>query len=272
MFGRRTSSTADWTGPDRVIVHAGFRKTGTTTVQDFLALNAAHLPQGLAVSPRDALTQGFRKAVAAHIDAPQPRGLAREAQALRMAVQKIGEETLLISDENLFGQHMATSDGRDIFDLAAEFLPMIEQALSGAAVEFVLYTREQERWLRSAWAQGVKRSGIARSFDDWQSGLPRLDPARGIARIRAALAAPLHVFAMEDDLSGPDPLMGRALFHVAGLDDATLETFDRPGRSNESLPGSALQFLLKLNALGLDAADRRRVARLVEDNPELFAA
>lgn len=261
-----------WTGPKRIIVHAGLRKTGTTSIQNFLSLNAARLPEGVAVSPRDDLTKPWRKAVAADIEKPDRRAVQRAAKALGAAVQDISADVLVISDENLIGQSVVAPDGRDIFDLAATYLPMIETALHGAQIEFVIYTREQDRWLKSAWAQGVKRSGIADSFENWRSRLPRIDAQEGLARVRSALNSPLHVFAMEDDLDGPAPLIGRALFGVAGLDDATLASFEPAQRSNESLPETALGFLLKLNALELGKTDRRRVARLVEDHPELFAS
>lgn len=269
MFGTRKTS---WTGPARVIVHAGFRKTGTTTIQRFLKTNADALPTDLVVSPRTELTRPWRKAVAAHIERPQPRALEKAADGLRASVQSVTAQTLLVSDENLFGQSMVTADGRDIFDLAAEFLPMIEEALAGAQVEFVLYTRKLEPWLRSAWAQGVKRSGVAADYPDWRAALPSLEPEPGLAKVRAALKSPLHVFAMEDDLSGNAPLLGRALYRLAGLDDATLQRLKHPPRANESLPATALSLLLKLNALGLETRDRRRVARVIEESPELFAS
>jgi hypothetical protein len=261
-----------WTGPKRIIVHAGLRKTGTTSIQDFLSRNAARLPRGIAISPRDDLTKAWRRAVAADIEKPARRAVQREARALRTAVQGIKADILVISDENLSGQSVVAPDGRDIFDLAATYLPMIEEAFYGAKIEFVIYTRAQDLWLKSAWAQGVKRSGIAESYENWRAGLPQIDPKEGLARLRSALKSPLHICAMEDDLAGPAPLIGRALFALAGLDNATLAGFEPAPRANESLPEAALGFLLKLNALELGKTDRRLVARLVEDHPELFAS
>ncbi|MEC7669289.1 MAG: hypothetical protein VXZ18_09865 [Pseudomonadota bacterium] len=269
LFGKRAQP---WTGPKRVILHCGFRKTGTTTIQEWMRLNAAQLPDGFAVSARDELTQPFRQAVSRHIRKPDLKSVEREAQALRAAIEGMNAETVLVSDENLFGRFMMADDGRDIFDLAAEILPLLERAFGDAPLEFVFYTREQDRWLRSAWAQDVKRAGVSQPFDQWRSALSSISWETGLARITAALTAPVHVFRMEDDLSASDPLMGRALFGFAGLSADQIAASERPGRENESLSAAALNFLLKVNALGLAQDDRRKVARLVEENRGCFVA
>ncbi|MBO6867401.1 MAG: hypothetical protein JJ877_10190 [Thalassococcus sp.] len=269
LFGKRAQP---WTGPKRVILHCGFRKTGTTTIQEWMRLNAAQLPDGFVVSARDELTQPFRQAVSRHIRKPDLKSVEREAQALRVAIEGMNAETVLVSDENLFGRFMMAEDGRDIFDLAAEILPLLERAFGDAPLEFVFYTREQDRWLRSAWAQDVKRAGVSQPFDQWRSALSSISWETGLARITGALNAPVHVFRMEDDLSASDPLMGRALFGFAGLSADQIATSERPGRENESLSAAALNFLLKVNALGLAQDDRRKVARLVEENRGCFVA
>ncbi|MDJ0822691.1 MAG: hypothetical protein QNJ09_12895 [Paracoccaceae bacterium] len=269
----RTEKRGPWQGAQRVIIHLGFRKTGSTSIQQLLAMNAGLLPDGFVASPRADLTKPFRKIAAEHAEAPQPKALRRAGQELRDAVEGIAADTLLISDENLIGQSMVTADGRTLFDLAVEVLPVIETAFGDAPLEFVAYTRDRTGWLRSAYNQAVKRSGVVQQRDDWIAGMPdRLDWQAGLDQLRGVLKAPLSIFAMEDDLAGEAPLMGRALLMHAGLTAEDLAGLERPGRSNESLGPGALQFLLKLNALGLPSKDRRRVARLVEDNPGLFAA
>ncbi|MBN9889169.1 hypothetical protein [Salipiger abyssi] len=272
LFGS-SQRVEPWTGPSRVVLHCGFRKTGTTFIQDVLRDNAAKLPEGFAASPRETLTRGWRRAVADDIrkrNRATARELQREAQLLRAAIAAMPAKTALISDENLFGTDVVAPDGATIFQLAAQYLPMLETALAGASLELVFYTRDMGKWLRSAWGQAVKRKGETADFDTWAARQPPLDWESGIATIRAAVASPVTVYAMEDDLAGEAPLMGRALFRHAGLDDATVATFDLPDASNTALPAGAMDLMRKLNGLGLAPKDRRAVSQLVEDNPEVF--
>lgn len=262
-----------WTGPSRVVLHCGFRKTGTTFIQDVLRENVAKLPEGFAASPRETLTRGWRRAVSDDTrkrSRATARELQREAQVLRAAIEAMPAKTVLISDENLFGTDVVAPDGATIFDLAVRYLPMLEAALAGAPLELVFYTRDMARWLRSAWGQAVKRKGETADFETWAARQPSLDWESGLAAIRAAVASPVTVCAMEDDLAGERPLMGRALFRHAGLDDATVASFALPKTSNPALPAGAMDLMRKLNGLGLSPKDRRAVSQLVEDNPEVF--
>ncbi|SIS83465.1 hypothetical protein SAMN05421759_104165 [Roseivivax lentus] len=275
-FLSRKPAAAPWQGPARVIVHCGFRKTGTTSIQDFLRLNADALPEGLSVSARDALTRPFRRAVQAHIHAPGRSALSRveaEAAALCAHWAQDSGETVLISDENLFGKDIVAEDGRTIFDLAATYLPILERHFgTGPDLHFVFYTRDRDAWLSSAYNQAVKRRGVTADADRWIAAIPgEVDWTPGLAKIRAALSAPVHVFAMEDDLSGAAPLLGRALFRLAGIDDAAMDAMPRPGRSNESLKPAVLDFMRKLNGLDIPLDARRKVGRLVEASQDLFA-
>ncbi len=276
IFSRKAAKRTDASGPRRVILHCGFRKTGTTTIQNFLRLNADALPSGLAVSARDEITLPYRRAV---LDDLRAAGRSSRAKVDRAAAElcrhwaKATAETVLISDENLFGNDMITPDGRTIFDLAAEYLPILERHFAGVPdVQFVFYTRNRSAWLRSAYNQAVKRRGVTDTEDDWIAALPTsLDWETGLATIRAALSAPVHVFAMEDDLAGDAPLLGRALFKLAGIEDAALDAMARPPRANESLKPNVLDFMRHLNALDIPLDARRKVGRLVEAHQDLFA-
>lgn len=268
----RRQDEAAWPGPRRIVVHAGFRKTGSTSVQDWLSMNASALPSGFLASPRDDLTRPFRKAANDFVKHGNRRRLRRACEDLRNAVAGIDAEVLLISDENLIGRSMVSDDGRTIFALASEILREMERAFGAAPLEFVFYTRDKDRWLRSAWAQGVKRAGVAVDFPAWKADLPTFEWEGEIAKIRDALRSPVRVYAMEEDLAHSPAVVGRSLFVHAGLPDHLVDTLPRPGRSNASLPRSALAFLLQVNALNLPLAQRRSISRLVEDNVDLFAS
>ncbi|GGG81433.1 hypothetical protein GCM10011415_33740 [Salipiger pallidus] len=269
LFGTTTRATA-WSGPRRVVLHCGFRKTGTTFIQDVLAANA--LPDGLAASARDDVTRPWRRAVDEDI-AKRSRASARavrdQGRALRSAIEASPAETFLVSDENLFGADLIAPDGETIFDLAARYLPLLEEAFEGAPIEFVLYTRDMDKWLRSSWGQAVKRKGETRDHADWRAGLPSLDWDSGLAKIRTAIRAPLTVFSMEDDVTAGG-LMGQGLFRHIGLTSAQIAAFDTPQSSNNALPAGALELMQQINALGLAPRDRRRVADVVEANGQVF--
>ncbi|WP_420328149.1 hypothetical protein [Mameliella sp.] len=271
---RRAQRVSGWSGPDRLVLHCGFRKTGTTFIQDVLRENTGKLPGGFVVSPRDTLTRGWRRAVADDIRRRKrgtARAVLREAQALGAAIEAMKAQTVLISDENLFGADVVAPDGTaTIFDLAGHYLPMLEEALAGAPLDLVFYTRDMDKWLRSAWGQAVKRKGVTQDYREWAASLPPLDWDKGIATIRAAVRAPVTVFPMEADLEGENPLLGRALYRHAGLDDAEIAALDLPRASNTALPSGAMDLMRKINGLGLTPQDRRAVSQLVEENPQVF--
>jgi hypothetical protein len=91
----------------RIIVHLGFPKTASTTIQAMLAANAGRFGPGIVVSPKDDLTRKLRKNALRFMRSGGKAWFRwRHAVATREMVRKIDAmafETLLISDENMVG-------------------------------------------------------------------------------------------------------------------------------------------------------------------------
>jgi len=176
---------------ERVLLHVGAPKTGTTSLQHFLVCNQAALRTRAFYVP-SALRRG-----AQHIDLPLLFGPRREnlerltgarngsieeqrefvANAFATEIARVGgADTLSISSEHLFGSNPSAIDAYRRF-----FEPYAER------FESLMYLRRQDRWIASSVLQRRKGSasadtrfrvaGSPRSFEQvirrWDAGSDR---------------------------------------------------------------------------------------------------
>ncbi|KAA9005225.1 hypothetical protein [Histidinibacterium aquaticum] len=251
----------------RVVIHAGFRKAGSTSIQSMLRANAHRLAP-IEVHARDDLTEPFRKEAMTYCRTGAPRKLRKARAAAVVMARNCGGGTVVISDENLVGNRIVTERGETIYDLAALFLPMLEEAFSDAEVSFVLYTRDPDKWLRSAYRQDVANGNTAADFETWLGAIPGdLDSEAGIERLRGALKSAIRVVRMEDEAK---EALGATVLRLAGVAEEELNRFEPAGRENASLGEAATEFLRQVNALSLGDRPRAQVAELVRRNQKLF--
>jgi hypothetical protein len=259
--------------PERVVLHAGFRKAGSTSIQKLLSGNRDRFPAHFQIAARDDTTLQVRRAVYQRCRSNakgESKAIAREAK--RLAISLMGEKgrTVVISDENLTANMVFNDQGETIIDWTVEILPIYEKAFSSSKLEIVLYIRSREPWLRSAYTQEVKRKGLTVPFEEWLDVVPaEVDLRSGIDRIRVSVNCPLHVFDMEEELMSGS-VLGSGLMELLGLSSEEIGDLKRPGRRNASPPAGAIDLIRMVNVEFSDKDTRHRLVELIIRNSDLF--
>lgn len=233
----------------RVIIHPGFHKTGTSSVQSHLReVRAAWAPRYLI-----ALREDFRDVTAAAQAFSRSRdpielglfqaGLAEWAEGLDLS----RTEVIVISAETLAGKlpgaPASVSDYTAAPALMAAAAEVLRMALGAKTrIDFYLSTRAPEAWLASLHWQHVRSGRLSEPAADFAARMaPGADLAAAAQAITARVAPdPVHVVALEDTRDLPEgpltpllDLMGVPAGMRAGL--AQPHAFNaRPPRAAET--------------------------------------
>ena len=222
----------------RVVVHAGFHKTGTTSLQQFLYKNGKHLwPKTAMVLPfklrETASTQSLR-----YSRDPDPETLDAFAADLRAILSQLDlgpNRPVIISDENLSG-HIPGRHGTTGYDqcpaLIERLVDVVREVLDeDADLRFVFTTRDRDSWLRSVWMHNLMRWRLTLDFDDFVASLGPMSDLDAVTRaVRDELGLAPEV---RDKLTptgiamrGPHPALARLLLELnrSDRDDGDVRT------------------------------------------------
>jgi hypothetical protein len=249
----------------RIILHAGFHKTGTKTLQACLDINDYRLMPDWRVE-----TRPHNDALGAVAEAARDYSVTRSAADLAMvsaqtvlwlaALDLAPADGLIASSEDLAGHMPGRSGVKDYGAVANVLHAIIDIAgqLYEGAVEFeVLFTtRAPEPWLCSLYFQQSKHSDLTLDFAPFCAAIPKAaDHAAIVAKTRRKLGdVPVHFAALEDLARrrlGP----AEAVFDVLGLPDALRATFE-PANARNTMPAPGLaEAYVAANRLGLSRDD-----------------
>lgn len=244
----------------RILIHPGFHKTGTTSVQFGLQRNAATLAPRLRVL----LMEDFPKAVTAarrHTADPAPKRLDAYARGLDMAFAKLDAadaRPVLVSSEKLLGW-IPGRKANWSYAAAPDFMARLVEVLRarfGGGAEIVLFftTRAPEAWMRSVYWQNLKVMRLTEEFTHYRT---RLEAAARLEEVVEAVRATLGrrpglnivsrpIEALHESPQGP---LGTALGLLGVSDEGLL-----PFKSYNMQPDGAARALLELNRSELDDA------------------
>lgn len=250
----------------RVIVHAGYHKTGTTSLQDFLNDNKALFAPSLRYYGKaDFLAAGAHARV--YAQRPFPWRLYRFRRSLRRFLADVPEGgTIVLSRETFSGGmpgHRRLGGGlmmsyhRPALKLARVIVAELRRRFGpGVEIAFFYTTREREAWIRSVHGHLLRSIRLTDDFETFRARFPALaGPAEEAARMEAALApVPVVSAALEDWADRPEG-PGGALLDLAGV-PAELRTRARPARRGNTGQDAALrQAFLALNRGGAGKAE-----------------
>ncbi|MEQ9260332.1 MAG: hypothetical protein RIG84_14690 [Roseovarius sp.] len=244
----------------RILIHPGFHKTGTTSVQSGLQRNAATLAPRLRVL----LMEDFPRAITAarrHSADPAPKRLDAYAQALDAAFAKLDPKDarpVLVSSEKLLGWIPGRRDNWSYAaapDFMARMVEVLEARFGGAA-EITLFftTRDPEAWMRSVYWQNLKVMRLTEEFESYRSRLAKAVPLDEVVEaVRRTLGSrpglrvvSRPVEALREAPQGP---LGAALDLLEIGCEGLL-----PFKSYNLQPEGAARALLDLNRSGMDDA------------------
>lgn len=250
----------------RIVIHAGFHKTGTSTVQATLRANRAvlkaraRLVLGRGMAPLLSAARGY----STWRDPLSLAKVAARADALMADLPDPGQRTLILSAEELSG-HMPGREGIDSYAAAGPLLGEVVRALRArfqdAAIAVVFTTRAAESWLRSAHWEHVKSSAMTEDFDSFAARMAgAADLGAEVARLAPQLApVPVQSIALEGwatDPLGPT----RPLLRLARVPARLIEAMTPVPRANAARP-EALEALLEINRSISDPEARRAAKR-----------
>lgn len=204
----------------RVLLHAGFHKTGTTSAQDFLDRNRALIRPYAAILLHPPLTS-VAHWVRDYALLPDRRRLQviTEEFAEALAREPLDGRDLIISHEELCGP-MPLGDAAQAYPHAVPLLGALIAAFWGAGLTDLhlhFSLRDQAEWVNSVYSHQVRKQSKVRLTEDRDRFTARLMACRledQVAAIRAALP---DIPITASDLAQAEGVFGPAQPFVAFL-------------------------------------------------------
>ena len=194
--------------PPRILVHAGFYKTGTTSLQGFLAQNRAALTPWFAYYGQGDF-HGAGARAREYAQAPFPGGLKAFRLACRAFLAEVPDApNIVLSRENFTGAMPGHRDwlGRPIigFPSAKPLLRDLKKELfrrfgPGTQVEFLFTTRDRDAWLRSVHGHLLRSIRL----EDDLEGFSQRFRSLGTLEEEARRLGADHIARMEDHADHP---------------------------------------------------------------------
>lgn len=243
------------------VLHLGFHKTGTTSVQAALSAHAAQLLPFQIVVLQTA-SRALRDAThAARFYSAHPRAkpLAALRAALTQWVQGLDKtRPLLLSSEDFAG-HMPGNRGVTSYAAAPVIAAELTRALMPHFVPQVLITtRAPQAWLRSVHWQNAKHDHMMMGIDEFSatySAAAAFDPV--LDAMRAALDCPLHIAPLAAQTRRLGPV--EALYDLAAVPDALRARLAVVPPANQRPPYDLAAVFIALNATEMPGATRRQM-------------
>ncbi|MFD1342296.1 hypothetical protein [Litorisediminicola beolgyonensis] len=237
----------------KVLLHPGFHKTGTTTLQRTLAENRAVLGDRLSVLLPEDLDEVAAAARRQSL-APSPRLLARVRKRLAERLREISDaRPLLITCEHLAGAIPGRKGLWSYGETPALAVALVEAVtqrfVAETQVTVFFTTRAPEPWMRSVYWQNLRSNRITESFEDYADALgSAADLDAVVAATRAALGTRAETLSVDIDTAsdGLGPL-AVALDSLGVSPDGLV-----PAKSQNVRPADGIETLLALNRSDLD--------------------
>lgn len=270
------SKDRDINAARRLIIHCGVQKTASTSLHHLVRRNrdllGAHL-EVLTPVRRTPVQQMGRAAMQFSLD-PSPEREKTLVDLIRGLRDRLTDGTgpVLISHENLPGAMLGKGGVRTLYPQLEQILALLEAHFKPLVPEYVFYTREMAVWKNSVYNQAVKSDHYPHTRAQFESDTAKCGTWDELERRVQALvgARRSRFFRLEDETDTGRP--GLQLLRHAGLDDRVIDALDPlPRQANQSLNGGSLEFLRRINGLGLERGARRKVATLVQETQGLFA-
>ncbi|MBC6408778.1 MAG: hypothetical protein GDA40_12180 [Rhodobacteraceae bacterium] len=246
--------------PKKIVIHPGFHKTGTTTLQAVLRQNRALLrPYLKSILPGEikSLLQAARGYSMWRDPFTREKFRSRFRAPLAKQDQLRGP-CLCISTENLSG-HLSGRGSLGDFSaaiaLTKDMARITTQTVCSAEIQFYFSTRAAKPWLDSAYWEHVKSSSMTMDLDTFNTRFSRagdFDPL--LAKI--ATNVPIAVNRLEE----VSPAPWSPLLTLCGVHDEVQDNLAQTAPKNLRLPQQALDALLTANR---ELADRRTTKQAI---------
>lgn len=254
----------------RMIVHAGFHKSGTTSVQMMLRNNRALVESEFRLFMRGRIRAVCESARAWSIRRePLEMSLYQfELADWMTGLDRDDPRPILISAEDLTG-HMPGRHRLTRYDAApallAAWADIAQEVFPGITLDFCLSTRDAGPWMRSAHAQNIRATRSVETADEFAARMAATtDLIADAGAVRDAMpdGASLHHWRLEDHSGGRlGPLA--PLLDLAGASSELCARIQPEPPSNKSLPPHKLEELRQLNGRDISRLELHELKRAV---------
>lgn len=245
----------------QILVHAGFHKTGTTSVQKMLVHNRKTLRRKLQIFTRRNMVGPCEAARAYSIRRTEADLMAfcSELAASFAKIDPTDPRAVLISSEDLSG-HMPGRFGLTLYDAAPALMRALcdtaQQAFDApVSLSFFFSTRAPEAWLRSCHAQHLRAIRMTDDLDSYATQYAAsADLDAIVSAVRTAVAPHrVHSAPLEDLTDDPLGPLG-ILFDTLDIPPRLRQQLDILPPANLSPPDALLADYLATNRSDLDDA------------------
>ncbi|GLQ35879.1 hypothetical protein GCM10007939_21630 [Amylibacter marinus] len=264
------------TGP-LVIVHAGYHKTGTTSLQNFMNRNKETLrPYCSYYGKADFLSAGANARI--YAQRPFPWRLYRFRRSFRRFLAQIDPDPVIVLSRETFAGNMpghrkwhgglVKSYGPPSAALARVIIQeLLRRFGPETRITYLMTTRDKEPWIKSVYGHLLRSRRLVDDFDTFRTSLKNLQSPAKQAQVLARKIAPVELIsvALEDygtHRFGP----AEALLQLISLPDdirETLQPIHRPANTGQS--ADLQQQFLQLNRQIKDKAElKRRKERILK--------
>lgn len=251
--------------PRRIIIHAGFHKTGTSTIQTTLRENRVAMKGQVALRMRWHMKE-LVAATRGYSTWRDPLTMIKVQHRFGLMMNELPgmpRRTLIISAEELAG-HLPGRD--EITDYSAApillyaFWEIAKKRYPAAEINIYMSTRAPEPWLKSAYWEHVKASNMTMDFDAFAAeyeGASDLDTM--IAEIASRVPVPVYHQRLEDCADLP---LGPAspLLSLCDIPEDVLAKLTPMPPENQRFGDDVLEALLKVNR-SYDSSEARKAAK-----------
>lgn len=251
--------------PRRIIIHAGFHKTGTSSIQATLRENRVAMKRQVALRLRWHM-KDLVAATRGYSTWRDPLTMIKVQHRFGLMMNELPgmpRRTLIISAEELAGHLPGRGDLADYSAapiLLYAFWEIAKERYPAAEILIYLSTRGPDTWLASAYWEHVKASNMTLDFDAFALRYQKaanLDAM--VAEIASRVPVPVYHSSLETCAALP---LGPAtpLLKLVDLPEDVQANLVPAPKANERLGDDVLSALLEVNRT-IDHADARRTAK-----------
>lgn len=180
----------------RVIIHAGFHKTGTTTAQQFLMQNGKHIwpHHAIAIQHRIQVPLHYALTYSTGAGVSALEGFRKSFSDFLKTLGLGGRRGLIISAENLAGMMPGKNPLVDGYSSCPTLMKTVAECIEDIIdpnpdMSFHFSTRGRDDWLRSLWWHNLSKTRLTQDLSSFSTNLgASCDLEETVAQVQKSVA------------------------------------------------------------------------------------
>ena len=238
----------------KLILHIGFNKTGSTSIQQNLALNADRLRDRGILYPYDPAAPYTQRWQHVPLAAAVPGNRIGWLSPKKAKTKGAAWDSLSrVLDASACDTLILSSEGFGGMTMKAPQIRWLQERFSGYDITVINYIRRQDAYLLSAYQQRIKAGGTARFDFKMHETMPALRFDRRLALWREAFGAQKVIVRPFERRFWPE---GELCFDFLETIDADRRGITPASPANDGLDYRAVELMRQLNLKNADTRKR----------------